>query len=380
MAARAQVTVFSSEDGTKKSSSAALPAVFSAPIRPDIVNFVHTNMRKNKRQPYAVSEAAGHQTSAISWGTGRAVSRIPRISGGGTGRSGQGAYGNMCRKGRMFAPTKVWRRWHKKINQNQRRYSTASAIAASALPALVEARGHRVGKIAEIPVVVDDGIQSFKKTKDAVRLLKQLGLFDDVTKSKDSRKVRSGLGKLRNRRHVQRRGPLVIYDKDEGVSRAFRNLPGVNVARVEALNLLQLAPGGHLGRLVLWSQSAFKKLDALFGSQTEASSLKKNYHLPRPVVALPDLARLIKSNEIKSALKPRKTTPATPAKVNPLNNLQALLKLNPYAATYKRLSYLQAQQNLAKKTGAAAKSTKVLNKKKAAKKAAKPAAAKPKSK
>lgn len=28
-------------------------------------------MAKNKRQPYAVSEKAGHQTSAESWGTGR---------------------------------------------------------------------------------------------------------------------------------------------------------------------------------------------------------------------------------------------------------------------------------------------------------------------
>lgn len=31
---------------------------------------VHTGMAKNKRQPYAVSEKAGHQTSAESWGTG----------------------------------------------------------------------------------------------------------------------------------------------------------------------------------------------------------------------------------------------------------------------------------------------------------------------
>lgn len=28
-------------------------------------------MAKNKRQPYAVSEKAGHQTSAESWGTGQ---------------------------------------------------------------------------------------------------------------------------------------------------------------------------------------------------------------------------------------------------------------------------------------------------------------------
>lgn len=87
------VTVFK-EDG-KVSKLVTMPAVFKAPIREDIVHFVHTNMAKNKRQPYAVSRKAGHQTSAESWGTGRAVARIPRVRGGGTHRSGQGAFGNV---------------------------------------------------------------------------------------------------------------------------------------------------------------------------------------------------------------------------------------------------------------------------------------------
>lgn len=52
--------------------------------------------------------------------TGRAVARIPRVSGGGTHRAGQAAFGNMCRSGRMFAPTKVWRKWHQKINLGQK--------------------------------------------------------------------------------------------------------------------------------------------------------------------------------------------------------------------------------------------------------------------
>lgn len=92
-AARPLVTVFK-EDG-KVSKLVTMPAVFKAPIREDIVHFVHTNMAKNKRQPYAVSRKAGHQTSAESWGTGRAVARIPRVRGGGTHRSGQGAFGNV---------------------------------------------------------------------------------------------------------------------------------------------------------------------------------------------------------------------------------------------------------------------------------------------
>ncbi|CAM9771235.1 unnamed protein product, partial [Hapterophycus canaliculatus] len=109
MSARPVVSVFSQEGVAQESTT--LPAVFTVPIRPDIVNFVHTNMAKNHRQPYAVSKRAGHQTSAESWGTGRAVSRIPRVQGGGTQRAGQGAFGNMCRGGRMFSPTKIWRRW-----------------------------------------------------------------------------------------------------------------------------------------------------------------------------------------------------------------------------------------------------------------------------
>jgi large subunit ribosomal protein L4e len=54
--------------------------------------------------------------SAESWGTGRAVARIPRISGSGTSRAGQGAFGNQCRKGRMSHPLKSYRRWHRKVN------------------------------------------------------------------------------------------------------------------------------------------------------------------------------------------------------------------------------------------------------------------------
>lgn len=126
-----------------------LPAVFSAPIRPDIVRTVHTNMNKNHRQPYSVSMKAGHQTAAESWGTGRAVSRIPRVPGGGTHRAGQGAFGNMCRGGHMFAPTKTWRRWHRKININQKRYAVVSALAAAGLPALVMARGHRIEQVRQ---------------------------------------------------------------------------------------------------------------------------------------------------------------------------------------------------------------------------------------
>jgi large subunit ribosomal protein L4e len=50
----------------------------------------------------------------------------------------------------MFAPTKVYRRWHRHTNLNQKRYAVVSAVAASALPSLVMARGHKIEKINEV--------------------------------------------------------------------------------------------------------------------------------------------------------------------------------------------------------------------------------------
>merc|ERR1712184_167797 len=171
-AARPLVTVYSEKnEATEKPVS--LPAVFKAPIRPDIVSFIHHEIAKNHRQPYCVNRDAGHQTSAESWGTGRAVARIPRVRGGGTHRSGQGAFGNMCRGGRMFAPTKTWRRWHRKVNVAQKRYAMCSAIAATGVPALVMAKGHQIAEIPEVPLVVSDKVQSYTKTKEAYILLKR---------------------------------------------------------------------------------------------------------------------------------------------------------------------------------------------------------------
>merc|ERR1712096_512616 len=75
------------------------------------------------------------------------------------------------------------------------------------------------------PLVIDNECEQMKKTKDAVTLLKKLGCYDDICKVKRSRALRAGKGKRRNRRHVQKRGPCIIYNKDDGISRAFRNIP-----------------------------------------------------------------------------------------------------------------------------------------------------------
>jgi large subunit ribosomal protein L4e len=351
MAARPLVTVYS-EKNEPTGAQVKLPGVFRVPIRPDVVSFVHDQVRKNKRQPYAVSTAAGHQTSAESWGTGRAVARIPRVRGGGTHRSGQGAFGNMCRGGRMFAPTKVFRRWHRRVNVAQRRYAIASAIAASGVPALVQARGHLIDQLSEIPFVIADKIESYKKTKEAVAFLKRANLWDDIEKVYSSKRYRAGKGKSRNRRYKQKRGPVVVYNNDGGIVKAFRNVPGVTVLSVDRLNLLKLAPGGHLGRLIVWTESAFRKLDAIFGTYTRKSAVKKGFTLPHAKVTNSDFARLIRSEEIVKAVRPTKKNKKV-AKVhrNPLKKPKLMAKLNPYSTVLRRAAVLSSTK-AQKKTAA----------------------------
>jgi len=349
MTSRPLVGVYS--DSKPATQHVTLASVFTAPIRSDIVQDVHSRMSKNKRQPYAVSKYAGHQTSAESWGTGRAVARIPRVSGGGTHRAGQGAFGNMCRGGRMFAPTKIWRRWHRKISVNQKRYALTSAVAASALPSLVLARGHRIEQVPEIPLVVDNKtIDNIDKTSKAVSLLKALHVFEDVEKVKDSRKLRRGKGKMRNRRYVQRRGPLIVFNEKSPLIKAFRNLPGVELACVSRLNLLQLAPGGHLGRLVIWTKDAFERLDSIYGTYKKSAVEKVNYRLPRPALTNADLQRIINSDEVQSSLREKRPrNKVHPRKKNPLKNLGFMIKLNPYAKTALRRDLLAKERRDKKK-------------------------------
>jgi hypothetical protein len=65
----------------------------------------------------------------------------------------------------------------------------------------------------------------------------------------------------------------VVFGDNVGV-RAFRNIFGLDIANVNALNLLSLAPGGHLGRFLIWTKSAFAQLDKIFGTFTQESAVK----------------------------------------------------------------------------------------------------------
>jgi large subunit ribosomal protein L4e len=243
-----------------------------------------------------------------------------------------------------------------------KRHAVACALAASTLPPLVMARGHKIDEVAELPLVVTDEVEKMTKTKDAVKLLAGLGCQDDLDHVSASRKARGGVAKLRNRKYTMRRGPLVVYNKDDGIVRAFRNIPGVDVACVDRLNLLKLAPGGTFGRFVIFTEGAFKKLNEIYGTYKSGAPGKKGYHLPRAQMENADIARIINSDEVQKVVKPKLDAPKTfGKKKNPLKNKALMEKLNP-GATEAREKRAAEQAKPAKKAKKA-KSLKTASKK-----------------
>jgi len=121
----------------------------------------------------------------------------------------------------------------------------------------------------------------------------------------------------------------------------------VELCHVERLNLLQLAPGGHIGRFIVWTQGAFERLDDIWGSTTRSSTVKKNYTLPFPIMIQSDLTRLINSDEIQSKVRPvKKSNRRSRLKKNPLKNLGVMVHLNPYALALRRSSLLAQQSRV----------------------------------
>jgi len=131
-----------------------------------------------------------------------------------------------------------------------------------------------------------------------------------------------------------RKGPLIVYgDESAELKQAARNLPGVDTCHVNRLNVLQLAPGGHLGRFVIFTKDSFKALNTVFGSYKTSSTEKTGYHLNRTVMTCADISRIINSDQVQSKLREVRSNVRVhdKTKKNPLKNKALMNKLNPFA-------------------------------------------------
>jgi large subunit ribosomal protein L4e len=235
----------------------AVPPFFETPVRPDLIKRAVLAIQSHMFQPQGRDPMAGKRTTAQSIGVGHGMSRIPRVKGERYPRGNMAGFAGGTVKGRQTWPPVSSRDPRKKINHKELKRALISALAATSSKELVKARGHRLSGDRELPLVVADDLERITTSSDAEKLLRNLGVWEDVERAGD-RKVRAGRGSVRGRTYKHRVSALFVVQKKQGAERAFRNFSGINVADVASLNVNDLAPGTHPGRLTIWSESALK--------------------------------------------------------------------------------------------------------------------------
>jgi len=237
-----------------------LPKTFLAPLREDLVWRTFIHLQTHTLQPKGAFKGSGHKYSVESLGAGYGMARVSRIKASGTGKNLAGGMINFAVGGRPGHPPVPEKKIHKDINEKEKRAALLVAVAFTGNKEAVRSRGHRVPEEVELPIVVDDSIESVAKTRELKEFLEKLGLGEELERCKE-KKIRAGKGKRRGRRYKRRVGPLIVISEDRGIEEAADNLPGVDVVKLKDLSVLHLAPGAKPGRLTIWSKSAFEKLD-----------------------------------------------------------------------------------------------------------------------
>ncbi len=246
-------------DGKKK-NLVDMPRIFNIKPRKDLIRKASEISFSKNKQVQGRNKRAGLRNTAKGWGTGHGISRAPRIKGSGFPTARNVGRVPFAKGGRRAHPIKTEKVVKKKINKKVNKLSIISAISASGDLDWVKNRGHLIDKVPEIPLVIDDKIQTVKKTKLMYSILSELGLEDELVKVKVGKKIRGGKGKRRGRKYKNKKSILIVIKDDFGIVKASRNIPGVDVVKFENLSIANLAPGGLSGRLILWAQSAFNDL------------------------------------------------------------------------------------------------------------------------
>ena len=259
----AQKTVVIFDLQGKSTGKITLPSVFSTPLRPDVIKRAVLAIQSSRRQRQGRDPMAGKKTTAESRGTGSGTARIPRIKSG----SGRAAFAPSTVKGRQPHPPRAETIILWSIPKKEAKLALISAIAATAQKETVTSRGHKITNVPQFPLVVEDALESLMKAKEVEAVLTSLGIAEDLTRVRDSRKIRAGKGKHRGRKMKKAVGPLIVVVDGKNIVNAASNLSGVQVTTVVNLNPEMLAPGTHPGRLTIWTNGAIEKLNALYGEQ-----------------------------------------------------------------------------------------------------------------
>ncbi|AAY79988.1 50S ribosomal protein L4 [Sulfolobus acidocaldarius] len=236
-----------------------LPLFFSYPVRKDLIRRVFLSEFTKSLQPKGRDPLAGKRTSALSFGINLGIARVPRVKG-----SGEAALAPNTVGGRLAFPPTTEKRLVEEVNLKEKKLGIISALAATADPNFVKARGHRFTS-NNVPIILVDDFENISKAKEIMDILKSIGVVDDIKRVKESKGVRAGKGKMRGRRYQIAKGPLIVVSNHKSpVVESASNIPGVNVVSANLVSVIHLAPGGHPGRLTIYTKSSINILRQRF--------------------------------------------------------------------------------------------------------------------
>ena len=228
-----------------------LPEVFETHFRPDLIQQAVVAAQANRKQAYGADEFAGLRTPAESLGSGRGMSHDPRQDG--VARRVPHAV-----SGRKAHPPKAEKDQGKTINKKERQLATRSALAATTDAERVADRGHQFDEDLDLPLVVSDEFEELVKTQEVLGLLEALGIDADIERAEEGKTVRAGRGTTRGRKYQEPKS--ILFVTSEEPSKAARNLAGADVATAHDVNVEDLAPGTHAGRLTIFTESAIAEV------------------------------------------------------------------------------------------------------------------------
>lgn len=236
-----------------------LPLFFSYPVRKDLIRRAFLSEFTKSLQPKGRDPMAGKRTTALSFGINLGLARVPRVKG-----SGEAALAPNTVGGRVTFPPVVEKRIKEEINEKEKRLAIISALSATTDINVVKNRGHKFSA-ESLPIIVNDDLTKLIKSKEILGVLSALKVSDDIERVKEKKKIRAGKGKMRGRKYKRAKGLLiVIHEKNPVFIKAASNLPGVDVVTAQDLSVIHLAPGGHPGRLTIYTKSSIDVLRKRF--------------------------------------------------------------------------------------------------------------------
>jgi large subunit ribosomal protein L4e len=246
-----KATVYSVEGKVLKQID--LPAVFDSPHRDDLVKRAVLSDESKLYQPKGNYRFAGLETSAryrgrkddFGSGKNKGIPHLPHEV------LPKGQLGKVKRvphavKGRRAHPPKPQKKIVELVNKKEYMKALASALSFNVDRNTICKRANLEINVS-LPIILEANVEKIKKTKDIVKLMDALSLNRLVEKAK-----KNGTKSV-----------LFVVSNNSSF-KAASNLPGVDVVRANDLNVKDLAPGTHPGRLTVFSESAIPEIEKRF--------------------------------------------------------------------------------------------------------------------